>query len=140
MTFDQIQALPTEPAALRDWIVNALAHSDRPDERGPADRERPGTGAAPVPGLAGVHPAGAARRSGRRRSAAIAAYPGVRDLGAVPGGRGLLLPGDERLVVDPATGRVNGTSTFVTSDGATYHSADPAGATISAEWTDNLPK
>jgi hypothetical protein len=50
-----------------------------------------------------------------------------------------VLPGGRRLVVDPATGRVNGTSVFVTMDGAVYSVADPAGARIDAEWTDTMP-
>jgi hypothetical protein len=68
---------------------------------------------------------------------AIATYPGVRVLGAVPGGQGLLLPGEVRLVVDPATGRVNGTSRYVA--GGQYTVAAPDTAKIVAEWTDVLP-
>ncbi|GAB3990391.1 CU044_5270 family protein [Actinoallomurus acanthiterrae] len=44
----------------------------------------------------------------------------------------------DRLVVDPVTGRVRGTNSFVTSDGAEAYS--PGGATIDAEWTKVLPR
>jgi hypothetical protein len=139
VTFDQLRTLPTEPAALRDWIANALLHSGARTSAGPltaSDREQ--MLLQSLVSLVSTLPAPPAVRAAAFR--AIAAYPGVRDAGAVPGGRGLMLPGDDLLVVDPATGRVNGTSTFVTSDGAIYHSAAPGGATISAEWTDDLPK
>ncbi|WP_193441303.1 hypothetical protein [Actinosynnema sp. ALI-1.44] len=59
----------------------------------------------------------------------IASYPGVHSLGEVPGGQGLSLPeGGGRLVVDPATGRVNRTSVHVSMDGARNKVADAAGA------------
>jgi hypothetical protein len=69
---------------------------------------------------------------------AIAAYPGVESLGAVPGGQGLRLPEDGRLVVDPSTGLVSGTSVWVSGDGGVV--TDPKSTTrINAEWTDTPP-
>lgn len=65
----------------------------------------------------------------------------MRALGAVPGGQGLLLPGNERLVVDPATGRVNRTSMYVTPDGAVMSGTkDTETITVGAEWTNSLPQ
>ncbi|QRP47969.1 CU044_5270 family protein [Amycolatopsis sp. FDAARGOS 1241] len=139
VTLDQLRALPTDPTALRDWIAEALKHSDARTSAGPltaSDREQ--ALLESLVSLVSALPAPPGVRAAAFR--AIAAYPGVRDLGAVPGGRGLVLPGEERLVVAPATGRVNGTSTFVTADGAVYHLDDPRGAAISAEWTDSLPR
>jgi hypothetical protein len=139
VTLDQIRALPTEPTALRDWIADVLAHSEAKTSAGPLTaRDREQALLRSLVSLVSALPAPPAVRAAAFR--AIAAYPGVRALGSVPGGQGLLLPGDDRLVVDPATGRVNGTSTSVTADGALYYWADPGGASISGEWTNSLPK
>jgi hypothetical protein len=138
-TFEQLRTLPTDPAALRDWLVNAIAHSGARTSAGPLtaeDRERELL--LSMVSLVSTLPAPPAVRAAAFR--AIAAYPGVQDLGAVPGGRGFMLPGNYRLVVDPATGRVNRTSMYVTADGAIYVVASPQGAEVSAEWTDSLPK
>ncbi len=139
VTFGQLRTLPTDPAALRDWLVNAIAHSGARTSAGPltaADRERELL--LSMVSLVSTLPAPPAVRGAAFRS--IAAYPGVRDLGPVPGGRGFLLPGDYRLVVDPATARISHTSMFVTADGAIYGASGPQGAEVSAEWTDALPK
>jgi hypothetical protein len=139
VTFEQLRTLPTDPAALRDWLVNAIAHSGARTSAGPftaADRERELL--LSMVSLVSTLPAPPAVRATAFRS--IAAYPGVQDLGAVPGGQGFMLPGEYRLVVDPATGRINRTSMYVTADGAIYGVADPRGAEVSAEWTDALPK
>ncbi|HET6710165.1 CU044_5270 family protein [Amycolatopsis sp.] len=139
VTFDQLRTLPTEPAALRDWLVNAIAHSGARTSAGPftaADRERELL--LSMVSLVSTLPAPPAVRATAFRS--IAAYPGVKDLGPVPGGHGFQLPGDYRLVIDPATGRINRTSMYVSADGAIYQVADPQGAQVSAAWTDSLPK
>ncbi len=139
VTFEQLRTLPTDPAALRDWLVNAIAHSGARTSAGPLtaeDRERELL--LSMVSLVSTLPAPPAVRAAAFR--AIAAYPGVQDLGAVPGGRGFMLPGNYRLVVDPSTGRINRTSMYVTADGAVYVVANPQGAEVSAEWTDSLPK
>ena len=139
VTFDQIRALPTDPTALRDWIVNALAHSTARTSAGPLTaKDREYMLIPSLVSLVSTLPAPPAVRAAAFR--AIAAYPGVRGLGPVPGGQGLLLDDEDRLVVDPATGRVNQTSMFVTADGAIYRVPDGQGAAISAEWTDVLPR
>ncbi|MGW4058848.1 CU044_5270 family protein [Amycolatopsis sp. NPDC004747] len=139
VTFEQLRTLPTDPAALRDWLVNAIAHSGARTSAGPftaEDRERELL--LSMVSLVSTLPAPPAVRAAAFRS--IAAYPGVQDLGPVPGGRGFLLPGEYRLVVDPATARISHTSMFVTADGAIYKVANPQGAEVGAEWTDSLPK
>jgi len=139
VTFEQLRTLPTDPAALRDWLVNAIAHSGARTSAGPftaKDRERELL--LSMVSLVSTLPASPAVRATALR--AIAAYPGVKDLGPVPGGHGFLLPEEYRLVVDPATGRINRTSMFVSADGAIYQVADPKGAQVSSEWTDSLPK
>ncbi|MEU4251071.1 CU044_5270 family protein [Amycolatopsis sp. NPDC026612] len=139
VTFEQLRTLPADPAALRDWLVNAIAHSDTRTSAGPltaSERERELL--LSMVSLVSTLPAPPAVRAAAFRS--IAAYPGVKDLGPVPGGHGFLLPDDYRLVVDPSTGRINRTSMYVAPDGAIYQVADPQGAQVSADWTDSLPK
>ncbi|WP_103342163.1 CU044_5270 family protein [Amycolatopsis sp. CA-126428] len=138
VTFEQLRTLPTDPAALRDWLVNAIAHSGARTSAGPftaEDRERELL--LSMVSLVSTLPASPAVRAAAFRS--IAAYPGVQDLGPVPGGHGFRLPGEYRLVVDPSTGRINRTSMYVTADGAISQFADPQGAEVSSEWTDSLP-
>ncbi|MBB5851063.1 CU044_5270 family protein [Amycolatopsis umgeniensis] len=138
LTLEQLRALPTDPDALKAWIAEALERSDARTSAGTltaSDREQ--AGFQSLISLVSTLPATPEVRATAFRL--IADYPGVQNLGTVPGGHGLLLPEGERLVVDPATGRVNGTSIFVTMDGAMYHVTNPAGAKISAEWTDTLP-
>jgi hypothetical protein len=142
VTMDRIQKLPAEPAALRDWIANAVAHSDIRTSAGPltADQRQQAVLEGLI-SLVSTLPAPPAVRAASFR--AIAAYPGVRAVGAVPGGQGLRVPGpggSALLVVDPATGRVNQTSMYVTADGAVAQAAEGTTMAISAEWTDNLPK
>ncbi|WP_326956419.1 CU044_5270 family protein [Amycolatopsis sp. NBC_01286] len=140
VTLDQLLALPTEPAALRDWISNALERSEVRTSAGPmSSSERQELLPQALVSLVSTLPAPPAVRAAAFR--AIAAYPGVRALGAVPGGQGLLLPGNERLVVDPATGRVNRTSMYVTPDGAVMSGTkDTETITVGAEWTNSLPQ
>ena len=139
VNFEQLRTLPTDPAALRDWLVNTIAHSGARTSAGPftaKDRERELL--LSMVSLVSTLPAPPAVRATAFRS--IAAYPGVQDLGPVPGGRGFRLPGDYRLVVDPATARISHTSMFVPADGAIYGASGPQGAEVSAGWTDSLPK
>lgn len=140
LTLDQLRALPADPAALKAWIAQALTHSDARTSAGPltaSDREQ--ATFQSLISLVSTLPAPPQVRAAAFR--AIASYPGVHSLGEVPGGQGLSLPDNGgRLVVDPTTGRVNRTSVYVTMDGALYGVADTAGAQITAEWTNTLPK
>jgi hypothetical protein len=137
MTLEQLRALPTEPAALTAWIAEAMKHSKARTSAGAltaSDREQ--ATLLSLVSLVSTLPAPPAVRAAAFR--AIAAYPGVQSLGAVPGGEGVVLPGGARLVVDPATGRVNRTSMYVVMD-SVYGVADPDGARVTAEWTSTLP-
>ncbi|RSM72923.1 hypothetical protein DL991_32515 [Amycolatopsis sp. WAC 01375] len=139
LTLEQLRALPTEPDALKAWIAEALERSDARTSAGEltaSDREQ--AAFQSLISLVSTLPATPEVRATAFR--VIADYPGVENLGAVPGGQGLSLPTGERLVVDPETGRVNGTSIFVTMDGAVNKVANPAGARINAEWTNTLPE
>ncbi|MFJ8916349.1 CU044_5270 family protein [Amycolatopsis sp. NPDC102389] len=139
LTLGQLRALPRDPEALKAWIAGAIERGDARTSAGtftPSDREQ--AGLQSLISLVSTLPATPEVRATAFR--AIAGYPGVENLGTVPGGLGLVLPNGERLVVDPATGRVNRTSVFVTIDGAVYKVAGPAGARINAEWTDTLPE
>lgn len=138
VTLEQLRALPTEPVALQAWLAEALEHSGGRNSAGPYTAEdREMATFMSLISLVSTVPAPPAVRAAAFR--ALAAHPGVESLGDVPGGQGLLLPGGARLVVDPATGRVNGTSVYVTADGAVYGVSDPEGARIRAEWTDAAP-
>ncbi|WP_410657210.1 CU044_5270 family protein [Amycolatopsis sp. lyj-112] len=139
VTLDQLQGLPTDPAALRAWLVTAVEKSGTRTSAGPptaSDREL--FVLQTLISLVSTTPAPPQIRAAAFR--AIAAYPGVRELGAVPGGQGLMLPEGVRLVVDPATGRVNKTSMYMSVDGGAHYTDDPDGAAISADWTDVLPE
>ena len=142
MTLDQLRNLPTDPEALRAWVDEAVGDYDGGfKERNTLDS---------LVSLVSMLPAPPEVRAAAFR--AIAAYPGVEYLGDVPGGQGVQLPtfgldayavvdgqpAGERLVVDPATGRANGTTFFVSLSGERHILGNP-GARITAEWTDSLP-
>ncbi|MFJ6676573.1 CU044_5270 family protein [Actinosynnema sp. NPDC091369] len=138
LTFGELRALPAEPDALRAWITEAIGRGGARSSAGPfTEEDREMATFHSLVALVSAVPATPGVRAAAFR--AIAAYPEVEGVGTVPGGQGLVLPGGRRLVVDPATGRVNGTSVFITVDGAVYSVADPAGARIDARWTDSLP-
>ncbi|MEV0073750.1 CU044_5270 family protein [Amycolatopsis sp. NPDC050768] len=140
LTYAQLRALPTDPAALKAWIAEAETHSAARTSGGPftaAERDR--ATFESLVSLVSTLPAPPAVRAAAFR--AISEYPGVGTLGAVPGGQGLTIPPDGlRLVVDPATGRVNATSVYVTADGAQYLIAPPGTARVDAGWTDIPPQ
>lgn len=141
ITLDQLRALPTRPGKLKAAIIDATKHDDVRTSAGPI-KDDPKMLAKftfmSFISIVSTLPAPPAVRAAAFR--AIAAYPGVRNLGPVPGGHGLLLPDGERLVVDPETGRVNGASVIVTADGGERYPGDEGGTiSIFAEWTDTLP-
>jgi hypothetical protein len=140
LTLDQLRALPTDPEELKAAIAYAIEHGDGRTSAGPL-KDVPELLAQAkfdsLISLVSTLPAPSALRAAAFR--AIASYPDVRSLGAVPGGQGLLLPGGQRFVVDPRTGRVNGTSTFISPGGGNYSVSDGGSAKITAEWTDILP-
>jgi hypothetical protein len=141
MTLDQLLALPTEPEALKAAITDAIKNGDAKTSAGPIKDDPEFLAQAEFDSLiwlVSTVPAPPEVRAAAFR--ALATYPDVQNLGPVPGGQGLLLPGDVRFVVDPATGRVNGTSTFVTLEGGQYSAGDSGNTfRIDAEWVDTLP-
>ncbi|XVQ09320.1 CU044_5270 family protein [Spirillospora sp. CA-255316] len=138
----RIERLPADPAGLKASITDLVRGSDARDSAGrrPADRLEQETLISLV-SLVSQLPAPPKVRAAALR--AIAASPGVMDLGETGGGRGVLLPlnGDQvRLVVNTATGQVGGTSFLVTADGALMHIEEGHTATVTARWTDDLPR
>jgi hypothetical protein len=134
LTFDQVQALPTEPEALRAAITEAVRNSDVRTSAGPV-RDNPEMVEQvtfdSLITLVSTLPASPDVRATAFR--AIALYPDVESVGEVPGGQGLKLPEGELFVVDTATGQVTRTSGYVDSSG--YRPT----VTITTEWTDTLP-
>ncbi|WP_033261024.1 CU044_5270 family protein [Amycolatopsis vancoresmycina] len=129
VTISGILALPADPAALRNWLVEGLKRHGVPAN------QRDAFVLQSLIDLVSVVPSPPAVRAAAFR--AIAADPGVH---AAPDGTGVQLPGGGRLVVDPATGQVDGSSVFLGPDGKP--ATDTKGHTyaVSAEWTDDLPK
>lgn len=119
VTLSQILALPTEPSALRNWLEKAL-----PESRAVLQS---------LITLVSTVPSPPAVRAAAFR--AIAADPGVHALDD----RTVELPGGGRLVVDPATGQVDGASVFLGADGKPATNANGDTYAVSAEWTDELP-
>lgn len=159
LSFDQLQALPTEPGALKAWIADAVSHSGATTSAGPlnaAQRERALFEA--LVSLVCQMPAPPAVRAAAL--AAIAAYPNVESTGPVAGGVGLVISfpdepanesGTERfqpkpavLVIDPATSQVRRANWMAMPGGgvmvADPNEADPGHFELTCEWTDVLPQ
>lgn len=139
MTLEQLRALPTDPAALQAWIAEAITNGAGRTSAGPLKDVPELFEQAKFDSLVSLVstlPAPPEVRAAAFR--ALAAYPGVKNLGPVSGGQALELPSGKRFVVDPATGQLTGTSTYVL-DGGTVTMADGDSATITGEWTDTLP-
>ncbi|MEO3930003.1 CU044_5270 family protein [Micromonosporaceae bacterium B7E4] len=146
LSLDQLEGLPTDPAALRSWITTAVRDADIRTSAGPANAEvRERLVFNGLISLVSQLPAPPKVRAAAFR--AIAGYPGVESLGVVEGGQGLriALPDGSkaRLVVDPATSRIRETNFFVTLDGGeagfSGKGADEATYQLVAEWTEKLP-
>ncbi len=165
LTLAQLRALPTDPAALTEWIKHSFTHPPqyRPDRGGKvtADgRNRRGLPVARIDPLPARYlesetalqlanllfrvPAPSAVRSAAFR--ALAAMPGVRNLGPAAGGgvhlrialpvdaakyRGKLPAGVDRfdLVVNPTTGKVLSETNYQGTN-----------EILAANWTDHLPR
>jgi hypothetical protein len=139
VTVDELRSLPTDPEALKNRIGDAAERTTAVTSAGPLTPEDKARLAfeSLIQLVSGL-PAPPAVRAAAFR--AIATYPEVTSLGAVPGGQGLQIDSEDRLVVDPATGMVNETTMFVSMDGGGWHFPDGATATIRAEWTDTVPE
>ncbi|MFG1967453.1 CU044_5270 family protein [Nonomuraea sp. NPDC049028] len=140
VSFEQLQKLPAEPDALKTWISDGLEHSDVKTSAGRLDAA--GQARSVFSGLVSLVsqlPASPEVRAAAFR--ALASYPEVKNLGAVDGGEGLLIPFAEspvQLVVDPATSQVRNTNFYVTTDGTEVTVQDKP-VTIDTGWTDTLP-
>ncbi|GAA5197130.1 CU044_5270 family protein [Rugosimonospora acidiphila] len=158
LTLDQVNALPTDPAALTAWITDTYTHPAQqpaPVVSGRAlpfvQKQAPPADAIPsyvatnLPELLGEVPAPPAVRAAALR--ALAAMPNVTSLGAMDGGQGLRIaipspPADKypggkvpagadhlTLVIDPTTSMLISTTSY--------------GGTIKitkAGWTNDLPR
>jgi len=142
LTFRQIQALPTRPAALTKWIVaNAAQHGGKTGGPAPSKaREREDIFDS-LTSLLSQLPSPPKLRAAAFR--ALASLHGVTSLGPLHGGQGLrftLLGGQTAtLIIDPSTGQIRGTNFFVDNEGAEIWQQAPT-ATITGRWTDTLPK
>jgi hypothetical protein len=135
ITFTELQNLPTAPDALKAAI--ARIHTDKD---APADQleERVLYG---LIALVSQLPAPPAVRAAAFQ--AIAAYPGVVNLGPVDGGVALRIsqgwgPDPARLVIDPVAAQIRETDVVVVFNQVTQ-STDGGSSTITAGWTDSLP-
>lgn len=136
LSYQQVQRLPADPAALKKWITH---HSDLMKAVGAPH----GTSltvsqviSGGLTGLLAMTPAPPAVRAAAFR--ALASLPEVRNLGRVDGGQGLLITdhdGTSRLVLDPATSRIR--SSTYTGKGEKVTGGERVDA---AEWTDVAPR
>jgi hypothetical protein len=143
VTIEQLQALPTQPAALTARIAELVRSSDIQTSAGKltAAQQRQSVFEGLV-SLVSLLPAPPSVRAAALR--AMASYPNVTDLGAVDGGRGLLVsfyPGERpaRLVIDPQTGQLRRSDVLVMTFGGTLTS-DGGTFAVTAEWTNTLPR
>jgi hypothetical protein len=139
MSFDELRALPYEADALYTHLRSAIAERGLRTSAGPAtDAQQDGFAVETLLSLISQAPVSPHVRAAAYR--ALAARPGVVDLGETDGGRRLEIPlaaGKGIVVVDPATARVRNTPVWAPLTGG-IASSDP-GVTIDAEWTDQLP-
>ncbi|GIF72284.1 hypothetical protein [Asanoa siamensis] len=143
VTVEQIQALPTEPDALRTRIDDLIRTAGVRTGAGrltDAQRER-----AVFEGLVSVVsqlPAPPNVRAAAFRG--FAGYPNVQSGGPVDGGVELRISffaGEPpaTLVIDTATAQVRRSDVVVTADGGIMGAAEGSTFALTAEWTDALP-
>jgi hypothetical protein len=140
VSFEQLSQLPTGTAALKAWI---LTNSIKPSQMsGPTSDPtfRRTVLIYSLTSLVSELPVSPKVRAAAFR--VLASLPGIRSIGPVNGGQGLLISvdgqGQQRLVVDPATSRVRNSSFYVDSDGSGGQAA--GSVTVTAEWTNQPPK
>ena len=143
VTIEQLQALPTDPAALKARIAELVSNSEIRTSAGTlTDAQREQAVFEGLVSLVSQLPAPPKVRAAALR--AIATYPNVTSLGAADGGQGLLIafyPGEPpaRLVIDPTSGQLRRTNVLVMTFGGTMTS-DGGIFAVTAEWTDALPR
>ncbi len=142
VTLDQVRALPTMPDALLAWMTDAVAHPEPgAGGKGMSAQMRDEFVLYGLISIVSELPAPPAVRSAAFK--AIASYHGVRDLGPVPGGVGLVITSANgataRLVVDPVTASIVRTDFFVSTDGGLYYAGADDMFGLATGWTDTLP-
>lgn len=150
VSLQQIQTLPTEPAALKEWIT--VENHKRP----PVTVKRSDGRLEKVSGfmeeyvisdlLALVTRLPAPPKVRAAAFQALAMYPGVKSTGATGRGQGLTIDLTPRIrvqmVVDTGTAQVRKTTSFHTFGGGRVPAelANGVYTTVTAEWTDRLPR
>ena len=136
VSFEDLERLPTDPEALKAWLVERKGN-----ENDMSESEIHGNPTFSLLQLITELPAPAEVRSAAFR--ALAATPGVENAGPVEGGQQLHFPdpdGGEKsieLVVDPEKARVARANLVLTGDGGAAWSDDLI--SVTTEWTDQLP-
>jgi hypothetical protein len=143
VSYEQIQALPTEPAALKTSIDQIISNGDVRTSGGKltATQQEQAVFESLI-SLVSQLPAPQKVRAAAFR--AIAGYPNVTSLGQVDGGLGLRITlqnsSTAQLVIDPASAQVRRTNFYVSADGALVTAAEGGVFTLTSQWTDTLPK
>ncbi|MEV4098292.1 CU044_5270 family protein [Streptosporangium saharense] len=136
VSFEDLETLPTDPEALRTWIVERKGNPDNMSRS-----EQRGEPLFPLISLITELPTPPEVRSAAFR--ALATTPGVRNTGAVEGGQELVIPDPDdewetRLVVDPETAQVKRTNFLLGGDGSLMWSK--GSISLTTEWTNQLPR
>ncbi|MER7208323.1 CU044_5270 family protein [Streptosporangium sp. NPDC000239] len=137
ISLDDLAGLPTDPEALKTWIVQRQGNPD--DMSLSEQRDEP---LFPLITLISELPTPPEVRAAAFK--ALATTPGVRSTGAVEGGQALAIPDpgyhgwEIKMVVDPETAQVKRTNFLLGGDGSVTLSGDAIA--LATEWTDELPK
>lgn len=136
VSFEDLETLPTDPEALKTWIVER-----RGNPRNMTLSEQRGEPLFPLISLITELPTPPEVRSAAFR--ALATTPGVRNTGAVEGGQELVIPDPDnewetRLVVDPETAQVKRTNFLLGGDGNLMWTK--GSISLTTEWTDRPPQ
>ncbi|GGT45982.1 CU044_5270 family protein [Nonomuraea spiralis] len=139
MTFEELRQLPGDANSLYEKLKSAVAAGDLRTSAGELNAEQQEWATMEtLLSLVSEAPVAPDVRAAAYR--ALAARPGVQDLGDADGGRRFQVPvldGQETLIIDPETGKLRSTSVWAMLSGGTAHSSGPV--TIATEWTDQLP-
>ncbi|GAA0967145.1 CU044_5270 family protein [Acrocarpospora macrocephala] len=136
VSFEDLERLPTDPEALKAWIVERKGN-----ENNMSASEIGGDPTFTLLALIMELPAPAEVRSAAFR--ALAATPGVENAGAVEGGQQLRFPDPHggkksiELVVDPEKAQVTRANLVLAGDGGMAWSEKFI--SVTTEWTDQLP-
>ncbi|MEU7832413.1 CU044_5270 family protein [Nonomuraea sp. NPDC049129] len=136
VSFDDLEKLPTDPEALKAWIVQRKGD---PDDMSTSEAQ--GDPTLSLLALITELPTPAEVRSAAFQ--ALAATPGVENTGAVEGGQALRIPDPDdpdnwiQMVVDPETARVVRANLFLAGNGNSGHT--DGYISVTTDWTDELP-